>query len=249
MINKKVYDYDDVKIAIEERYVSYEQEVFEPDLSFTLGTLRSELPIILCYNDPEGTSNLDEICKGYGIISAGAPMSNIPFPFEGDDYGYKLFERFDPLRAESVTEMKKMIDGGDTLVIGCSTSARHAIALASELQLMAAVLIGPTLPETTKRIDAIGLAVPRISLIEEISRKIDVPIIATGSNSTDICKALVAGADAVLIHFGGPFEQNEDLDFVLKSIVGAIRENLIELCRSSGAKTVRDLTLRCKLVT
>jgi len=250
------YDYEDVKVFIDEKYVSYEQEVVEPDLSFTLGTLRSELPLIIYYEDPEGTSvKLEEICRKYGVMTAGAPASQIPLAIAGENArdakltpGYMLFERFDTLRTDSVQEMRALTDEAQALVIGCSLSSRHALAVANELLLATAVLVGPTQPESTKRLESAGLTVPRVTLVENISRSTDVTVIATAGSSADVCKALVAGASAALIHFGGPFDHSDDLDFVVKSVTDAMRENLTELCKSSGAKTARDLSLRCKLI-
>jgi len=248
MNDKKVYDYDDVRVFIDDKYVSYEQEVIDPDLSFTFGSLSSKLPLIVYYEDPDSISNMEEVCRKHGIITAGAPGSRIPLALKGDSLGCELYERFDPLRAVSVSEMRDLSKDGVKLLVGCSLSARHAIALTNELQLATAVLVGPTQVETTKRIESIGLTVPRVSLIEQISRATDVPLVATASSSVDVCKAFVAGADAALIHFGGPFEQGDDLDFLVKTVTDAMRDNLVELCRSSGAKTVRDLAIRCKLI-
>lgn len=252
----KAYDYEDVNVAVNEKYISYEQEVTDPDLSFALGTLTAKLPIIVYYEDPENKSHFETIARKYGVITAGPPNSMIPLSLLAiDDIkdaklkpAYKLFERFDTLRAESVQEMRVLTDEAQALIVGCSISARHSLAIANELQLAAAVLIGPTQAETTRRIESVGMNVPRVSLIEEISNGTDVPVIATASSSMDVCKALVAGASAALIHFGGPFDPNDDLDFVLKSVTDAMRENLTELCRSSGAKKASDLTIRCSLV-
>jgi len=258
------YDYEDVNVFIDEKYVSYEQEVTDPDLSFILGTLHSTLPLIVYYDDPEGISKMEEVCRKYGLITAGAPASQIPLAnmsstedelvtndknVKVEMLGYKLFERFDPLRADSMADIRTLTDDAQALVIGCSLSTRHALALANELQVAAAILVGPTQAATTIRLESIGISVPRITLIESISRAIDVPVISTASSTTDVCKALVAGADAALVHFGGPFAADEDLDFIVKSIADAMRENLLELCCSAGAKSVRSLPDRCRLVT
>lgn len=247
-IDKKTYDYQDVKVFIDDKYVSYEQEVTDPDLSFTLGTLRSELPLVLYYEDDGGgSSRMEAVCRKYGIITAGAPCSQIPLSIPCDDYGYKLFERFDPLRADSLSEMRKLVEGNDKLVVGCSVSSRHALALANELRLATAILVGPTQAATTKRLETIGLSVPRVSLIETISRGSDVPVIGTASAPEDVVKALVAGADAALVHFGGPYDASDDLDNVVKAVTDALRDNLVELCCSAGAKKVSDLAIRCYL--
>ena len=205
---------------------------------------------------PEGDSRMEKVCEKHGIITAGAACSKIPVPQNSlekicngkDAPGYVLYERFDPLRTDNVIEMRALTDECNALVVGCSVSPRHAFALANELRVATAVLVGPTQLVTTKLIEAIGIGVPRVSLIEEISRGTDVPIIATGSSSTDVCKALVAGADAVLVHFGGPFDAAEDLEFMVKTVADMIRATLTELCLSSGAKNRRDLAIRCKLV-
>ncbi len=250
--DKKVYDYQNVKVFIDDKYVSYEQEVTDPDLSFTFGTLRSELPLILYYEDDgNGSSRMEAVCRKHGIITAGAPCSQIPLPRdlieENGTPGYRMFERFDTLRGESVADMRALTDASHALVVGCSVSARHALAVANELQLATAILIGPTQAATTKRIEAIGLTVPRVSLIEQVSHGTDVPVIGTASAPDDVVKALVAGADAALVHFGGPFDASDDLDHVVEAVVDAMRENLTELCRSSGAKKVSDLAIRCYL--
>lgn len=252
----KVYDYDDVRVFVDDKYVAYEQEVFDPDLSFNIGTLRSELPLVLYYEDRGGDSRMEEVCAKYGVITAGAACSKIPLPqnpleeiCDGKDPpGYKLYERFDPLRVEHVREMRVLTDESHALIVGCSAAARHALAVANELRLATAVLVGPTQSKTTKLIESIGLTVPRVTLVEQISRATDVPVIATASNSSDVCKALVAGANAALIHLGGPFELNDDLDFVVKTVTDMVRSNLTELCLSSGAKNVNGLAIRCKLV-
>lgn len=252
----KQYDYNDVKIVIDERYIAYDQEAVDPDLSFELGTLRSKLPLILYYEDPEGAFvKLEEICQKYGVMTAGAPASQIPLSFNGVKKrgaklkpGYMLFERFDTMRTDSVEEMRALKNASQNLLVGCSLSSRHALAVANELQLAAGVLVGPTQAESTKRLESIGLSVPRITLVENISHSTDLPVVVTAGSSSDVCKALVAGAWAALIHLGGPFEKDDDLDFYVKSIFNSMSESITELCKSSGAKTARDLFLRCKLV-
>lgn len=255
MIEKKGYDFDDVRVVVDSKYVSYDQEVTEPDLSFKVGGLVGSLPIILYYEADEGSSVMEKACAENGIITAGAMGSKIQLPLNsiektvyGDEVGFKLFEAFAPLSKANVQAMNEMKEAGNSLIVGCSVSTEHARAVANELKLAAAVLIGPTQAQTTKRLESTGITVPRVSMIEELAWSgIDVPVIATASSPSDVCKAFVAGADAVLVHFGAP-EDGDNLDFAVKAIADSLRETLSELCLACGAKDVKTLSTRCKLV-
>ncbi len=255
MIDKKSYDYEAVNVIVDNRYVTYDADPPEPDLSFTLGDLRAEIPVILYYDAPEGDSGMEKACADNGIITAGAMGSKIALPmgsieksvYGPEDKGHKLFEAFAPLSAENRKAMGQMRLDGHTLVVGVSVSAEVARAVSNELKLASAIVVGPTQAQTTRRLESTGITVGRVSLIEEIAYTVDVPVIATASSPADVCKALVAGADAVLIHFGGPFERTDDLAFAVKAVADSIRENLRELCLASGAKDVKGLSTRCKL--
>ena len=242
---QRMLDYDDVRVTLHDDYVSYTQEVTDPDLTFKWGTLTSSLPLIVYYDDPDGSSKMEEVCAAHGLLTAGAKGSMVPLASDTCSGAYALHEDFDPLRAENLARLK----GSDKrLLVNCSLSSRHAIALASELKVASAVLFGPTQGDVTLRYESIGMAVPRISLIQKVVGKVDVPVVATAGSVTDVVKALVAGADATLIHFGGPFKEDEDLDFFVRSVADIMRANLTELCRSAGAKRACDLWYRCKLV-
>lgn len=256
MIDKKGYDYDDVTVVVDGRYASYgEDGDVEPDLSFKLGNLTASIPVVLYYDSPEGDSSMEKACEENGIITAGAMGSKIALPMNSiqksvygpEDQGFKLFEAFAPLSLENRKALGEMRLAGHSPVVGVSVTAEHARAVVNELRLAAAVLVGPTQAQTTRRLEATGITVPRVSLLEEICMTVDAPVIATASSPADVCKALVAGADAVLIHFGGPFELGDDLAFAVKSVADSLRENLAELCRACGAKNVRALSTRCKL--
>lgn len=255
MIEKKGYDYDAVRVVVDNKYVSFDNEEVEPDLSFKLGKLVGKLPIVLYYEaDEGGHRGMEKACADNGIITAGAVGTDIPLPidkiqeltFAPQPVGFRLFESFAPTSLENRKAMGQMILDGNALVVGCSVSAEHARAVANELKLASAILVGPTQAQTTKRLEATGVSVPRVSLIEEISYSVDVPVIATASSPADVCKALVAGADAVLIHFGYP-EENDNLDFAVKAVADSLRETLTELCQACGAKDIRALSTRCKL--
>lgn len=255
MIEKKGYDYDDVRVIIDGKWLALEQEAVEPDLSFKLGDLQAALPIVLYYDHEEGHLGMEKACAENGIITAGAMGSKIALPMSeiekathgSEDKGFKLFEAFSPLSEANRKAMGQMKLAGHSLVVGCSASVEHARAVSNLLKLASAVLIGPTQSQTTRRLEAIGISVPRVSMIEEIAFSgMDVPVIATASAPADVCKALIAGADAVLIHFGSP-EEGDNLDFAVKAVADSLRETLTELCLACGAKDIRSLASRCKL--
>lgn len=252
----KAYDYDDVRVQVNDDYVSYEHPE-APDLSFQMGDLKSELPIVLYYDASEGDSRMERICEKFGVLTAGASGSKIQLPQGGleeivngkEPPGFRLFEAFAPLSGPNQEALKKLREEGNKILATVVVSSEHARALANELRLVDAILVGQTSPQVAHRLESTGMSVPRVSLIREVEGTVDVPVIATASSPADICKALVAGADAALIHFGGPFDDanDSDLEFSVKAIVDAIRENLVELCLASGAKNVRELSTRCKL--
>ncbi len=252
MIEKKGYDYENVRVVIDNKWISLDQAALEPDLSFKLCDLTASLPVILYYEHAEGHPGMEKACAENGIITAGAPGSKIALPMETyvDDLqtkGVKLFEAFSPISLANRKAMEEMKQAGHSLVVGCSASTVHAQAVANQLRLADAVLIGPTQGQTTRRLEAVGITVPRVSMIQELAFSgLDVPIIATASSPSDVCKALVAGADAVLIHFGSP-EEGDNLDFAVKAVADSLRENLIELCLACGAKNIMSLAIRCKL--
>jgi len=255
MIEKKGYDYDTVRLVVDGKFLSYDQEVTEPDLSFKIDKLVGKLPLIFYYEAEEGSSEMEKACAEHGIITAGAMGTKIPLPmspieksvYGPEEIGLKLFESFSPLSLENRQAMGQMRLDGHKLVVGCSTSVEHARAVANELKLASAVLIGPTQAQTAKRLESVGMTIPRISMIEELAWSgIDVPIIATASSPADVCKALVAGADAALIHFGSP-EAGDQLDFAVKAVADSLRETLTELCLACGAKDIKSLATRCKL--
>lgn len=252
MNDKRAYDYDDVHLTLDDRYVEHSCDTFEPDLSFALGELRSELPLVLYHEGDTPNARMEEACAKAGLLTAGAPGSRMPLWRDGElpetvAGDVRIFEAFDPLRADCLTVMRELANRSVGLVVGCSASTRQGLAIANELRLASAVLVGPTQASTAKRVESLGMHVPRVMLVEALSRSSDVPVIATASSSSDVCKALVVGADAALIHMGGPFQPEDDLDFVVNTIARSLRESLVELCLVSGAKNVRELSVRCKL--
>lgn len=257
MKTSKAYDYEEVCLVVDSNYVTYEQPEGPLDLSFTLGELKAELPIVLYYDAPEGDRRMEQICESLGVLTAGASGTKIQLPqgslekvVDGEDPpGFRLFEAFSPLSTVNTAALKELRAAGNKIVATISVSAEHGRALVNELRFAEAVLIGQTQPLTAHRLESTGITVSRVTLIEEASRTIDAPIIATAASPADICKALVAGADAVLLHFGGPFDDttDRDLEFAVKSIVDAIRENLTELCVACGATNVTGLSTRCYL--
>lgn len=258
MMDDKGYDYEEARVVVKSNYVTYDDAEGELDLSFTLGSLKASLPIVLYYDAPEGDRRLEKLCAEVGVLTAGASGSKIQLPqgslekiVNGEDPpGFRLFEAFAPLSAANQQAIKELRDGGCGIVATVTVTPEHARALANELRLADAILVGQTQAQTAHRLESTGIKVPRVSLVEDISRSVDVPVIATAASPADICKALVAGADAVLIHFGGPLDDtnDRDLEFAVKAIVDAIRENLTELCNACGARTVRQLSTRCYLV-
>jgi hypothetical protein len=225
------------------------------DLSFKLDELASTLPIILYYEGRESNSAMEKACADNGILTAGAMGSKIALPLSsieratfGEKEGHKLFEAFNPLTTENRAVAKELLERGNKLTYSVCVSARQARALANELRLATGILVGPTSARTVNRLESTGIVVSRVSLLEEISRAVDVPVIATATSPTDVVKALIAGADAALINFGGPFEAGDNLEFAVKAVAAAIRENLTDLCHISGAKTVKHLSTRCSLV-
>lgn len=250
MKNENTYDYDDVNVVIDSKYASFDQDVQDPDLSFALGHLKGSIPIILYYESSDGDRNMEKACADNGILTAGGYLSNIPLPTESGSEavgGFRLFEAFSPVNLGNRKAMEQMRQDGNKLLVGVSASPEHARAVANELRLADAVLIGPTQGQTTRRLESVGITVPRVTMIEDLSWTLDVPVVATASSPSDVCKALVAGADAALIHFGGPYEPNDDLGFAVKSVVDSLRETLSDLCLACGAKDVKQLAMRCRL--
>lgn len=247
-------DYDDVNVLLEKRYVSDRQKEFVPDLSFAFGELRAELPLVFYYQSSEPCEKMEKVCEANGVLTAGAVGSKIPLPFgearSESDKTLKnvLFESFMPLSDENIGIMKQMKQNGTSIVAGCSVSCEHGIRLVNEHILADAILIGPTQSATTKRLEATGMTLSRVSMAQKLSFAIDKPVIATASSPADVCKALVAGASAALIHFGGPFQHEDDLDFVVKAACDSLRETLTDMCLTSGAKNVYDLGVRYTLV-
>lgn len=266
MSNSLMHDYDQVRVLLNEGVIDpLAEEVTEPDLSFCFGPLRAELPVVFFYTSDERDERTEKVCEEAGVLTCGAVGSKIPLltpalietlsqqsseaprPAPFDKLGCYLHEAVDPTSRAELANLRDLTDVDQTVVVGCSVSARHGRAVANELRLASALLIGPTQPSTFKDIDTLGMATPRVSLVQELSRCTDVPIFVTAGSAADACKALVAGADAVVINIGGPFGPDEDVKFVVDAVAQSLRENIERLCKLAGAKKPRDLPFRCRL--
>jgi hypothetical protein len=269
MSNPLMYDYDQVRVLLNETVIDpLSSEVVEPDLSFSFGALSSALPVMFFYSSSELDERTEKACEEAGVLTCGAVGSKIPLmtfelfevmsrprtvdntprPPPFDKLGYYLHEAIDPTSRDDVANLRDLTDLDQTVVVGCSVSACHGRAVANEMRVASALLVGPTQSMTFKDIDTLGMATPRISLVQDLARSTDVPVFVTAGSAAETCKALVAGADAVVINIGGPFGPDDDVKFVIDAVAQSLKENLERLCRLSGAKKPSDLQFRCRLV-
>jgi hypothetical protein len=260
MSNSLMHDYEQVRIILNESVVdSLSDEVVDPDLSFTFGSLKARIPVIFFYTSEELDERTERVCEEAGVLTCGAVGSKIPLmlPSKVDAFASGesaepfastyLYEVLDPGTTQAKAQVELIAKCARSVVVGCSVAARHGKALANELRFASALLVGPTQPSTFKDIDTLGMATPRVSLTQELSRSTNVPVFATAGSAADTCKALVAGADAVVINIGGPFGPDEDVEFVVNAVSKSLHENIERLCKLAGAKTPRDLMFRCRL--
>jgi len=266
MSNSLMHDYDQVRVLLNESVIDpLSEEVVDPDLSFNFGMLQSALPVLFFYSSDELDERTEKACEAAGVLTCGAVGSKIPLltpamlsvldsgdgttprPAPFDKLGCFLHEAVDPTTRAEVATLRDLTDLDQMVVVGCSVSTRHGRAVANEMRIASALLVGPTQPTTFKDIDTLGMATPRVSMVQELARATDVPIFVTTGSAAETCKALVAGADAVVINIGGPFGPDEDVKFVVDAVAQSLRENIERLCKLSGAKKPKDLQFRCRL--
>ena len=261
MSNSLMYDYEQVRVVLNDEVVDpLSDEVTVPDLSFVFGPLKAQIPVIFFYNSDVRDERTERVCEEAGVLTCGAVGSKIPlmlpsnvesFAVEPSDSLFAstyLYEVLDPSTTEAKSQIDLITKCARSVVVGCSVSERHGRALANEFRLASALLVGPTQASTFKDIDTMGMASPRVSLTQNLARDTNVPVFVTAGSASDTCKALVAGADAVVINIGGPFEPDEDVKFVVDAVVQSLHDNIERLCKLSGAKTPRDLMFRCRLI-
>jgi len=255
-----MHDYDQVRIILNEGVIDpLSDEVTDPDLSFTFGTLKAKLPVMFFYSSDELDERTERACEEAGVLTCGAVGSKIPLMLpskvesfaKGDDgeptASAYLYEVLDPTTSEAKAQVELITKCARSVVVGCSVSSRHGRAMANELRLASALLVGPTQASTFKDIDTLGMATPRVSLVQDLVQGTNTPVFVTAGSASDTCKALVAGADAVVINIGGPFGPDEDVKFVVDAVAKSLHENIERLCKLAGAKTPRDLMFRCRL--
>jgi hypothetical protein len=259
-----MHDYDQVRVILNESVIDpLSQEAVEPDLSFSFGPLQSALPVMFFYSSDEPDERVEALCEAAGVLTCGAVGSKIPLltsdmlekfslssasrPAPFDKLGCFMHEAVDPTARDAVATLRDLTDLDQMIIVGCSVSARHGRAVANEMRIASALLVGPTQPTTFKDIDTLGMATPRVTLTQELSYSTDVPVFVTAGSASETCKALVAGASAVVINIGGPFAPEEDVKFVVEAVAQSLRENIERLCKLSGAKKPSELQFRCSL--
>jgi hypothetical protein len=269
MSNPLMHDYDQVRVLLNESVIDpLSSEVIEPDLSFSFGMLSSALPVMFFYSSSELDERTEKACEEAGVLTCGAVGSKIPLltpemlavltgrgqsdgqtprPAPFDKLGCYIHEAVDPTARDEVANLRGLTDLDQTVIVGCSVSPRHGRAVANEMRIASALLVGPTQATTFKDIDTLGMATPRVSLTQELARATDVPVFVTAGSASETCKALVAGADAVVINIGGPFGPDEDVKFVVDAVAQSLKENIERLCKLAGAKKPSDLQFRCRL--
>lgn len=259
MSNPLMHDYDQVRVLLNEAVIDpLSDQTNEPDLSFSFDTLRSELPVLFFYSSDVPDERTEKACEAAGVLTCGAVGSKIPLMLpskvenfaRGNDEPFAstyLYEVLDPTTLEAKSHLELIAKCARSVIVGCSVSARHGRAVANELRTASALLVGPTQTVTFKDIDTLGMATPRVSMVQELARATDVPIFVTAGSAAETCKALVAGADAVVINIGGPFGPEEDVKFVVDAVAQSLRENIERLCKLAGAKQPKDLQFRCRL--
>jgi hypothetical protein len=259
MSNNLMHDYEQVRIILNERVVDpLGDEVITPDLSFSFGILTAKLPVIFFYTSDKVDKRTERACEEAGVLTCGAVGSKIPLMLpskvesfaKGDDQPWAsayLYEVLDPTTYEAKYQAELIMKCARNVVVGCSVSACHGKALTNERRIASALLVGPTQSNTFKDIDTLGMATPRISLVQDLVQSTNTPVFVTAGSASDTCKALVAGADAVVINIGGPFAPEEDVKFIVDTVAKSLHENIERLCKLSGAKTPRDLMFRCRL--
>lgn len=242
-------DYDDVKVVLKEKTVDpLKENVFPIDLSLKLGTLESSLPVIFYYSDKEGKidQRVEDACKRAGVLTAGAAGSLIPYLSKTSSH--VLFESMNPADKLSVSSMKELKADNKFVLATCSIFVCQGVAVTNAHKCADALLVGATLPSTFKTIDSLGMFTPRISMTKKLANLTDSPVITTAGSAADTCKAFVAGADAVLINIGGPFEEGDDVEFVVSAIASSLKENLETLCSLAGVNSHKELSRVCELV-
>lgn len=252
MSNDEMYDYDQVRIFVNDESALCSQTSGDQvvELNFEWKNLTAKLPVIFFYNGTEVDERVETICREAGVLTCGAVGSAIPLLTADlvdprDEPLNLLYETLNPVSKKEMDKLRSLKN--NNLVVGCSVTAKHAEILANE-KLASAILVGPTQSVTFKEIDTMGLATPRISLVSKLSESCDLPIFVTAGSAAETCKALVAGADAVVINIGGPFSPDEDVKFVVDAVVQSLRENIEQLCRLSNVFTYKFLRRACTLV-
>lgn len=248
-------DYDDVRVVIRETTADPHMDyVHEPDLSFEFGELKASLPVIFYYETRDESDTRVELAAAeVGALTAGAMCSKIPYLADRtsatqSDVAHYINETIESISPENVELLKFTKETGKRALVSCATGYHAGAAMLNDLKLASGFLIGLTQSVTIKGIDTLGMSVPRITMLQQFFAKSDVPLVATAASASDVCKALVAGADAVLVNIGGPFEAQDDVMFLVRAVASSLKENIERLCRLSGCQNYKDLAFKNRLL-
>ncbi len=245
MKNHNLLDYEDVCVVLKDNILLNED--ITPNLHFEFGNLNAKLPVILFYNSNEINKDIEKICEEAGVLTCGAIGSRIPYAssFTSKDNqdltSSYLYEVIDPTTLEAKIHLDTMFELEKNIIVGCSVSNQHGLRLA-ERNTRLALLVGATQTSTFKQIEMLGMMIPRISMVQELSKKIQNPIFVTAASASETSKALIAGADAVVINIGEPSNTKEDLKFIVDNVIKSLYETIETLCKLCGTTNYQNLS-------
>ena len=246
-------DYGDVSLSVDDNFVCLDPADRKPlKLSARICGREAALPFVLCYAAPGGDPRVEAACREAGVLTAGAPGTSfveLGSEREGsfDVASGVILDAVDVTSEAALTAARAAKSSDRSLVLCCSTSAKQAEWMVNSLRLADAVIVGTVTRESAEAVESLGVKVARVSLIRKIASAVDVPVIATAGSTAEACKAFVAGADAVMVHIGGPFSSSEDVARLIPTVVTKLRSSLETLCRVAGADDLANLTYRCRL--
>lgn len=252
-------DYDDVTIALSEHHVDVMREDVDVcDTSFSVGNSNFLFPIIVSYDTRHHLQSCEEInavCKALSVATIGnhhgALVANVDL--EQDDYtntvqDFVYVENNNVTRKKFLDKMRHARKQGKFVIAGCSLSSKHCAALTTK-SAADAIVVGSLAKRPYRLFKDIGLNLSRVTLLEEFSNAAkDAPIFAVVENSSQACKALVAGADAVVVHFEGLPNTPNEARILVNGVVRNIAAAVSELCELAQVKHYKHLKYHCRLV-
>lgn len=215
-------DFDDVLVKLNFRNLVPASEIL-PYHSKGLN-LSSELPVYVFYDAPVADENFERLCHHNGMLTAGPGGSDLEYlrkdQISDVEPGRRyIVETLSDEEQDTLNVIRTLSAAGCPYVLACNNSTNNLVNKF--------LLVGSIMPFYFSKLESIGMCQHRISMINHAIGLHVEELFSTASNSSEVCKALVAGADAVVINVGSVSNMPDvDKEMIVSAIADSVRESL-----------------------